>query len=153
MKHYSLEDLKVIGNPLEVLRKSPSMYVGEAPRGPTLSARVMRDLILLDALPARVTRHDDWWIISADKDWLALDDGSISKRPFFHIVPFTAAGHAAFRSEVLLTAFSHALVTRARGHLEWIVPLQNNVHFEEDVILAPHEKEDGRLIAFKIEEP
>lgn len=151
MTHYSLEDLKVIGDPLEVLRRNPSMYAGEAPRGPALSARLMRDLILLDALPARVTRQGDWWIISAGKDWLALEDGSISKQPFFHIVPFPLAGHAAFRSEVLLTAFSCALVTYARGHFEWIVPLQRNEHFGKDVIFSQHEEGSRRSIAFKIE--
>jgi hypothetical protein len=117
MKTYTEDDLAIVADPISVLRRQPSMFMGDRPWGPYLAARMARDLILLDALPVRIERENDWWLIESDVDWLRM---SSEKDPFRSMVTFPAAGHAAFRSEVLLSAFADAVVTGSGGRLDWI---------------------------------
>jgi hypothetical protein len=66
MSTYKLEDIEA-RDPLDFIRRHPSMFVGDPPWGPQLALSLMRDLMLLDALPARIERRGNWWKIEADK--------------------------------------------------------------------------------------
>jgi hypothetical protein len=151
MKQYTIEDIKVIDDPIAVLRRRPSMYAGEKPRGPRFAGRLMHDLILLGALPARIDQIEGWWVIFADKDWLAAD-GVFSTRPFFHIIAFPVAGDNSYRTEVLLTAFADAVVTCGVEGCTWISgdaerwPLPDRLKTEISTIGR------RRLIAFRIDD-
>jgi hypothetical protein len=72
-KKYTLQGLHTISDAVSLIRKNPSMYLGaEKATGEHLAARMMSTLIWLSALPATVTRLPPWWVVSSEKDWLAV---------------------------------------------------------------------------------
>src|SRR5258708_5451158 len=144
---FSSKDLKIFDDPIAVLRRNPSMYAGEKPRGPRFSARLLHDLIFLDALPARVERVTTWWLVAAKRDWLRSPEGVLSKEPFHVIVSFPAAGHAAFRAEILLTAFADAVVTCDADGLDWIVGDEKKSPLPGRWLSEIANVEQGRIIA------
>jgi hypothetical protein len=151
MTRYSHEDLQRIGDPVEFLRKRPSTYAGDRPWGPRFAARLMHDLILLDALPSRVERIGAWWLVSSERDWLASEHGGISTKPFFHIVAFPPAGDNSHRSEVLLTAFANAVLTCGNDGLTWIRG-DPEEYLPDGLRIAFSRIGHGRIVAFKVDE-
>jgi hypothetical protein len=116
------EDLEVL-DALTVIRRRPEMYVGGGTLPPTLAGDLVHDIAMLGALPAHVTKHEEWWLVSAETDWLCSASGEISIEPFFRIVrcPQWGGNQNEIRSEVALTALAEAVVTSACGCLTWIV--------------------------------
>jgi hypothetical protein len=146
MHQHRPEDLYVVDDPIASLRK---MYAGKsAPTAAYLAARLMHDLILMDALPARVERSDQWWIISADRDWLASSEGTGSTNAFYRIIPFTVAGPNTHRTEVLLTAFADVVVTRGNDGTAWIV---GNESQRALPVAIDRLSDRGRIVAFAVD--
>lgn len=147
MRTHGPEDLRIVSDPIGTLRK---LFAREHFGGPHLAARLLSDLILLDALPGRVDRIGSWWFVGSQRDWLRSSDGIISKRPFHAIVPFPAAGQNSCRAEALLTAFADAVATYGTDGLEWIVRDRDH----EDLPAVWHDDarsyEQGRFVAFKV---
>lgn len=128
------------------------MYAGEKPWARRFGAWLMRDLIFLDALPARIERISGWWFVSADRDWLASNEGVIDMQPFFHIVNFPAVGQFGFRTEILLTALADGLVTSGTNGITWIRGDPETLQLPYATSLDPPNGGQGRLLAFKIED-
>jgi len=138
--------------PIAHIRSNRRMYVGDAPIAPHLASSLLDVAARLDALPARVERIDAWWWLAAAKDWLASADGIPSMAPFFNIIPFPAAGQNYFRSEVLLTAFADAVVTRGADGETWISGDRERWPLADQLQSALASATDGRIVAFRLYE-
>src|SRR6516165_7311990 len=77
---------------------------------------------MMESVPIHVDQVDGWWIISSAKDWLLKSDGSASLWNFSPIAHFPEGGREACHSEILLSAFSNAVVTKGTDdELTWVV--------------------------------
>jgi hypothetical protein len=150
MTQYRMEDLQIRGvDPVATVRARPSTYAGEEPRGPRLAALLVRDLIWLDALPASVERFEDWWLIATDCDWLALNNDSVSMKPFFEIVNFPIVGQFGMRTEILINALAEAVVTWGSDGETWISDRGSASPVPAAVSARVSELGTGRLLAYK----
>jgi hypothetical protein len=119
--------------------------------GENIATQLVRDLILLESLPAHIHHIDGWWLVASAKDWLLDPNGSISFRHFMDIVHFPEAGRDACHSEILLTAFADAVVTRrAREELVWISGDRSKRALPPRVLEYLSEENPGRVVAFSI---
>jgi hypothetical protein len=148
MPAYKFEDIEVRSS-LDVIRRHPSMYAGDPPRGPRLVEALVRDLVLLDALPVRIERFGSWWKVDSDKDWLKVD-GTVSLEPFHKIITLPPPQHLGVRTEVLIAVLADAAVTCGTDGLTWIVGDQHRWPLPEAMKLAVPIR-DGRTVAFTID--
>ena len=148
MLKYRLEDLKIIDDPISLIRKDPSMYAGHGPWGPGFAADLVRDLVFLDALPAQVENYGDWWVVSSAKDWLVCSSGRLSFEPFFRIVPIPEAGHACFRTEILLTAFADCVITFGSEGPTWVVGEEHRDALPTQLSSHPSIADSRRSVAY-----
>jgi hypothetical protein len=148
MKTYSIDDLQIHDDPVGLIRRNPAMYLAGAVDqavGEHLAARMLGDLILSGALPARVNRVGQWWEVSCATDWL-VGRGGIGA--FTRIAPFPAAGPNSMHSEILLTAFADNVVTSsAVDGVKWIRGDSSSLMPSEIVL---DQVKDGRIVIFSI---
>jgi len=144
---YTEADIKVLDDAVTFIRRRPDRFVGDNPTGASFAARVVEDLILLDAGPLRVERNGSWYSISADKDWLVSEDGTVSLEAFHRLVPMPSGGLFHDRAEVLLTALADAVVTSGSDGTNWISGDEAiwKLPSELELLLPPKR---GRIIAF-----
>lgn len=109
---YSLEDIKVLKG-AEVIRRRPEMYFGS--NGPTpesISSRILNDALVLGSKFATVKCIDNWWVVSAEIDWLSIGGASRTdfKSLFNRMIPFPEAGVNSIRSEVFAGVYSSVIL-------------------------------------------
>jgi hypothetical protein len=146
MEAYKFEDITLIDDAVALIRRRRAMYLPSDTPGPYLAGKLIQDIALLGALPARVARDGEWWLVSADRDWLRAASGVVSTEPFVRIVPCPQWGRYAFRTEVLLTAFAEAVVIAADACLTWIAGDAAGVE-PPDALRVPG---PGRHVAFRL---
>jgi hypothetical protein len=146
MEAYKFQDVTVIDDAVALIRRRRAMYLPSDTPGPYLAGKLVQDIALLGALPARVARDGEWWLVSADQDWLCTISGAVSTEPFFRIVPCPQWGRYAFRTEVLLTAFAEAVVIAADAGPTWIAG-QSAGADPPSALRAPGA---GRRVAFRL---
>lgn len=149
---HTIEDLNVLVNPIEVIRKNVARYLGglTAPTGEYLAGRMMSDLIWLRALPATVERIGNVWMISSHIDWLATESGATTEMAFSRVLPFAIAGQNSMRSEVLLSAFTDAVVTWGQDGVKWINGNESTVKLPSGI--KTNRETTGRVVIFVIGE-
>jgi hypothetical protein len=149
---YGPDDLVIIDDALKVIRKNPSLYGGEPPRGDRLAAAVVRDLIGHGDLPVSVDKIEGWWLVVCQKDWLA-SVGADKSKYWFRMIPTPQIKRESIRAEVLLTAFSKRLFTISGGKIQWIVqqdaPLPDMLHSRVKQLVRSDFV--GRAVAFLAE--
>ncbi|WP_143750649.1 hypothetical protein [Mesorhizobium sp. WSM4312] len=140
VKSYSESDVKILTDALGHIASNPRMHIGDKYAPENLIARLVGDLMLAGSNNIAVERHNDWWKISSDIDWLREKDGSISYDEFYSFVPIIGAELFRDKASVILNAFSIALVTVGPDGLKVIkgsyengdLPLSDN--YIKDVI-------------------
>jgi hypothetical protein len=70
-----------------------------------LLAYAMADVVGLSAGSCTIRRHEDWWIIGSEVDWLRHDEYTPTDL-FSHVVPAPSHGQHSMRAEVILSAFA-----------------------------------------------
>jgi hypothetical protein len=146
MEAYKFEDIAVLDDAVALIRRRRAMYLPSETPGPYLAGKLVQDIALLGALPARVALDGEWWLVSADHDWLSTASGAVPTEPFFRIVPCPQWGPYAFRTEVLLTAFAEAVVTAADACPTWIAGESAGAE-PPNALRAPG---PGRQVAFRL---
>jgi hypothetical protein len=117
MPEYSASDIQIEMDYVSLIRRTFGPTTRTAQE---LIGNLVRNLVLTKSLPLRVDLIDGWWTGSSEIDWLVETDGCITFRSFTYVVHFPLAGREACRSEILLTAFADAVVTRGEdAELEW----------------------------------
>lgn len=151
MKKYTLQDLHIISDAVSLIRKNPSMYLrAEKATGEHLAASMMSTLIWLGALPATVIRLPPWWVISSEKDWLAVAGQANVEAAFSKIVPLPVAGPNSHRDEILLSAFADAVVTLGAGAVRWVKGDSSRLALPSGIDLA--RANGGRIVAFRCDD-
>jgi hypothetical protein len=104
------------------VRSHPRMYFPSGEPTPSLIAtRLADDALVLGAKSVCIVRADEWWIISADHDWLMLPHiESIGDR-FRNFTPFPESGANSCRSEIFVGAFATAAATWTPAEFTWIL--------------------------------
>ena len=113
------DSIRILSMPvLEYIRLNPGMYLpaGDIHLGVKLAQLLVVDSLALGATDVRVLREQDWFAVSADRDWLALGHGGSNVGNLFSsVTPMPEAGVNSIRHEVVVAAFSHDVVTAGHG--------------------------------------
>lgn len=143
---YTERDIQIVGDAVAFIRERHDQFVGDCPTGAYFAARLVQDLVLLDAVPVRVARSGSWYCVSAGRDWLASDRGAVSFEPFHCLMPMESGGRLYDRTEVILTALTDAVVTFGIDGTTWISGEPAHWKLPNDLDLSPSSK--GRIVAF-----
>lgn len=133
-----------------------SVFIIKKAFGPTMSAQrivelMVRDLVLLKALPIHVDCVDGWWVVASAKDWLLGPDGSALLDNFRHIVHFPEAGREACHSEILVTAFAGSAVTQGIDKvLTWVTGDRDQRILPAHMLQQITRDYPGRVVAFTL---
>jgi hypothetical protein len=145
---YGPDDLVIIDDPIEVIRRNPTLYGGDRPRGARLAAAVARDLIQSGDIPVNIDLVAGWWLITCQKDWLSVD-GRDNASHWSRMIPTPHFGPESIRAEVVLTALSRGLLTLSHGKIQWLtqeVDIPAELRGRLDKLLET--KFSGRAVAF-----
>jgi hypothetical protein len=150
MKTYGPSDLVIQDDAVALLLRRPDMYLRrpENPPAADFALAVMSDIIALNALPAQVGRDDDWWVISAERDWLANSGFGEPTSLFFRICPFPARGQNNHRAEIALTAFADDVVTGGPEGVVWIKGNRAKRRLPRLITQRDERFASGRILAF-----
>ena len=148
MPEYKASDLHIEVDGIALIRRT----FGPAMTAQQLVAGLVRDLVLTRSLPLRINFVDRWWAISSQVDWLAEPGGSATPRSFKHVVHFPEAGQEACHSEIFLTAYAEAVITRGpKDELIWIAGDQQRSALSEAVLRELRHDVHGRAVAFSLD--
>jgi hypothetical protein len=110
---YSQQDLQVLSDAVEHIRKRPHMYVRDV-TGIELATTIAREACVLTDAPVTLVHKGPWWIVAGEADWLATQPRVSIPELFTHIIAFPEAGPNSMRGEVLLSAFASDVLTTSR---------------------------------------
>jgi hypothetical protein len=144
----SRKSLHVITEYVDLIRRLSKNDQNLSPA--SLAAQLARDLIVTGFAPISVDSSGGWWFVSSAKDWLIDSTGSVTMWNFSHIVHLPEAGREACRSEIFLTAFADAVVTRGGTEdIIWIVGDPDRWPLPEEFAEHFSRPVPGRSIAFR----
>ena len=130
-------------DPLALVREQESRFFIAGKFDPDeIAAQVTAEALRCGASCVRIDRREQWWIVTADLDWLGERD---ALQAFRRLVSYPEGGENSMRSEVLLTAFAHDVVTMAHGE---ILAIKGETDASQQAFLASFSKA-GRLVAFR----
>ena len=117
---FAREDLQVLGDAVDVVRRRPDMYLMGGLRPESIAEALAHDALVLGARRILIERHAEWMVVSAETDWLCVP-GAWGKLPppeelFRRIVPLPEDGANAMRHEILATAYATDVVTATVSH-------------------------------------
>ena len=134
------------------MRERPEHFFRTGSPAPVeLATHVLGDALIASATETCTIRLRDWWVIGSDVDWLTNHKQYTMVELFARIVPLSEAGANSMRAEILLTAFTEAVITiggddcltikgdvpadadiwrmmKSRAHLKRIVAFRLNSH-------------------------
>ena len=98
---------------VEHVRVNPKFYLSP---GRTASLRdvaleLASDAIYLDATHVEIRRFDDWHLVAALTDWIALESKRTGPEVFFHVQLFHRYRRNATRATILPVAFAQDVVS------------------------------------------
>lgn len=104
-------------DPLTFLREHPAMFFRSGGfTAPEMVGKIVIEAIVQGGQGVEVNRDGDWYLISADIDWLA----HLERDPFNEVIPHPEDGPNSMFVEVLLTVFVADVFTAASGELRKI---------------------------------
>lgn len=148
---YTVDDIQIIDS-MAAIRRAPRLYAGDPPRAARLAAKMVGDLLQFGMRSVSAEAFGAWWLITSQSDWLT-SDGVYHAEYWRRVVVAPEIGLQAMRPEVLLTAFSSALVTVARESMEFIVGAEvgnEALQAKLRTLMVPEFR--GRAVGFLIDE-
>ena len=104
--------MEIYEDAVSYVRKSPERFFRMGSPDPIeLATHVLGDALLAGATETCTIRVGDWWLVGSDVDWLAADKQYTMQRLFARIVALPEAGPNSMRAEILLSAFTEAVIT------------------------------------------
>lgn len=102
--------LKEINNAGQYVRQNPKVFFRTGvPSSAECAIQLAGDALIEGGRNVGILRHDCWWIVGADQDWLVHPHMS-AEELFEKLVPFPKAGDNSVRSEILVGVFAPDLV-------------------------------------------
>jgi hypothetical protein len=107
---YSIDDLKVIRS-IDSIRSNPGAFLPFGTvNGLSVAWGVLLEIMNGGCGGVQFDRFDDWWLLAANRDWLATANESEMQRRFDEIVPYPEKGDNTCHPEVVIGAFACAIV-------------------------------------------
>jgi|SRR6516165_4135117 hypothetical protein len=100
------------------IRNHPELFLPNGRQtGLDLAMAIVSDVLISEESKVTALRHQGWWVVASEVDWIApLIKASVDEY-FSSITPFPEAGPNSMHSEVLLTAFAqHVLTIDDKNH-------------------------------------
>jgi len=102
--------LKQIRDATQYVRQNPKLFFRTGiPSGNECALQLAGDALILGGRNVGILRHDTWWIVGADEDWLVHPQLS-TEDLFARLVAFPEAGDNSVRSEILVSVFAQDVV-------------------------------------------
>lgn len=96
---------------LEHIQKNTRMYLGtDEVQLDVLAINIVNDAIVLGATSVLIIKHQKWFVVAADIDWLNIGHDKQLKDVFINLLPLKGGGQNALRREVLLMAFVNDII-------------------------------------------
>lgn len=131
-------------DPVALVRQQESRFFIAGRFDPAeMAAQVAAEALRCGASCVRIDRREQWWIVSADRDWLGEQD---ALQAFRRLVSYPEGGENSMRPEVLLTVFADDVVTVAHGET---VAIKGEADASQQAFLVSFSKA-GRLVAFRV---
>lgn len=114
---YTVADLQTL-DALDYIRSHPEMFTPNGFPTPAIIAHeIAGDAIILGATCVRVFRYDNWWIVSANLDWLCSPCRcpASPRDAFDRVLGFPELSVNAIRHEVLATAYAECVVSLSKS--------------------------------------
>lgn len=109
MKKFSIDDLIQLPLACQLIKNNPEKYVTN-PGAPALdiASHLMTDALSLSAKKVMVQQFNNWFLISAEIDWVRVNLDNIKDISvvFSRLIAIPEKGVNSFRGEVLAYAFS-----------------------------------------------
>ncbi|MBM3238760.1 hypothetical protein FJZ31_20920 [Candidatus Poribacteria bacterium] len=106
--------MKIYEDAVSYVRKNPERFFRMgSPDAIELATHVLGDALISGAKETCTLRLGDWWIVGGDVDWLTNHKQYTIHELFGRIVALPEAGPNSMRAEILLTAFTEAVITVA----------------------------------------
>jgi hypothetical protein len=104
--------MKIYDDAVSYIKKTPERFFRTGSSNPIeLATHVLGDALIAGATATSIFRVDGWWVIGSDVDWLINQGRYTIKDLFSRIVSLPLAGPNSMRAEILLTAFTGAVIT------------------------------------------
>jgi hypothetical protein len=101
--------LKEINNAAQYVRQNPKIFFRTGvPSSAECAIQLAGDALIEGGRNVGILRHDGWWIVGADQDWLVHPQMSADEL-FERLVAFPKAGDNSVRSEILVSVFAQDL--------------------------------------------
>ena len=144
---YTRDDLQVLDDPVEMIRKRPQMFLKKV-SGVDLATCVAGTACLTTDNPVTILHKDTWWIVACEDDWMQKEPDVGVDHLFSRMLPLPEAGPNSMRGEILLSAFASDVVTVGAGEARVI---KGTVARNADVwcIIQAHPAWK-RVVAFRI---
>ncbi|BDI33569.1 hypothetical protein CCAX7_56200 [Capsulimonas corticalis] len=135
---------------LDFIRSHPQMFLG--PQIPTaeLLADALADAARHSGSHVRICRMDDWWIVTAEHDWLAAFMLPGHRSVFTNVIRFPEQCVNCCRPEAVVTAFGRDVVTATEAG--WSVIVGEGMMQEDRARLMAILPRWRRLVAFRMGE-
>lgn len=114
---YTAAELQIV-DALDHIRSHPEMYTPHGVPNPAIiTHEIAGDALVLGATCVRVFQFDEWWIVSANVDWLtaACRCPAAPRETFERMLGFPEMSVNAMRHEVLATAYAKCVVSRSKS--------------------------------------
>ncbi len=149
--NYTHSDLE-IADALEFIRKRPEMFTANGVPTPAFIAHgIAGDAIVLGATSVRVFSHCDWWVVSADIDWLVSPCRCPAppREAFFRMLAFPELAVNSIRHEILANAYASSVVSISKSD-RFIV--KGDIAKHDEIWLHMLHENEERSVALRMEE-
>lgn len=149
-KTYNEKDIQVLKSAADAIRRKPEMFAGPKPWARTLSEKIVKDFLLLGAMPVDVENVDGWWIVYAGQDKMIGPDGKLSLDHFNDLRHYPGAGINSCKIGPVVAALCDAVVTTGLDGTTWITGKGSEWDIPVQLQQVRPGFENGRSIAFTI---
>jgi len=147
---YTSDDLGRIDIDKFVTDRPEMIFGADGPTPRSIAMNLAETAFILGASSTSVSLRKEWWVVSANLDWLAAHSRvpTTIETVFWKLLAFPEAGDNCFRWEILTRIYADSVVTFSNAESDVSVITGSGIDAFTRESLIPSEKWE-RIVAFK----